>query len=329
MKKKMLSSFLFEITFLQKMILVSSFIFASVISFAQKSYTVDFDDTYGPHGLKETTTTEDITNEGERFIYTTIVWTDSADKKRKMIETAYYLDTKRKDSTIILYGSGGHITFSNHMFYDSTGKKTEFSESNYENGKLVSSYSWQIKDGNLFQLRYDPSTGKYDSLPTTPYNPEDFQTLPELNSSGLLPLSNSENKTMSGVTPGIQLCGFGGVSFINGNTPATAGFDGAVLFPLGNRVLVGPTAGFEWVNSSIVKTIGSGQPSSTFIHTSAGFKNGNFGGQIAFPLNRFELGIRGGATVAFPTTIQEAGYIDASGLSHTTTSTTSHNTVVG
>ena len=31
-----------------------------------------------------------------------------------------------------------------------------------------------------------------------------------------------------------------------------------MLFPLGNRVLVGPTAGYEWVNSSIVKTVGGG-----------------------------------------------------------------------
>jgi hypothetical protein len=32
---------------------------------------------------------------------------------------------------------------------------------------------------------------------------------------------------MSGFTPSIQLRGFGGASFINGNTPPTAGFDGA------------------------------------------------------------------------------------------------------
>ena len=50
---------------------------------------------------------------------------------------------------------------------------------------------------------------------------------------------------------------------VNGNAPSVAGFDGVVLFPLGNRVLVGPTASYEWVNSSIVKTIGGGQPPPT------------------------------------------------------------------
>jgi len=82
----------------------------------------------------------------------------------------------------------------------------------------------------------------------------------------------------------LQLRGFGGATFISGNTPATAGFDGAVLFPLANRVLVGPMAGFEWVDSSIVKTIGGGPPPSTFIHTSVGFKTGNFGGPSPFRL---------------------------------------------
>jgi RHS repeat-associated protein len=57
------------------------------------------------------------------------------------------------------------------------------------------------------------------------------------------------------VTPG---AGFGGATFVNGNAPSTAGFDGAVLFPLGNRVLVEPTASYEWVNSAIVKTVGAG-----------------------------------------------------------------------
>jgi RHS repeat-associated protein len=62
------------------------------------------------------------------------------------------------------------------------------------------------------------------------------------------------------VTPG---AGFGGATFVNGNAPSVAGFDGVVLFPLGNRVLVGPTASYEWVNSSIVKTVGGGQPPPT------------------------------------------------------------------
>jgi len=54
--------------------------------------------------------------------------------------------------------------------------------------------------------------------------------------------SSSSQTSMSTTGSGIQfqLRGIGGVSFINGNTPATAGFDGAVLFPLGSRISIGP-----------------------------------------------------------------------------------------
>ena len=148
--------------------------------------------------------------------------------------------------------------------------------------------------------------------------------------------------------------GFGGTSFINGNTPPTAGFDGAVLFPLGNRILVGPTAGFQWVNSSIVQTIGGGPPPSTFIHTSVGFKNGNFGGTIDFipclnvphyPNETMRLvamdtdiGIHGGATVAGSTITQATGFCSGTGgslppgctvLSTTTTQDTVTGSFVG
>jgi hypothetical protein len=131
-----------------------------------------------------------------------------------------------------------------------------------------------------------------------------------------------------------QLRGFGGATIINGNTPSTAGFDGAVLFPLGNRVLVGPTAGFQWVDSSIVKTIGSMTPSSTFIHTGAGFKTGNFGGLIAFPLGGWQLGIHGGASVANSKITQAEGFCGTGGPTApagctTTSTTTTHDTVVG
>jgi hypothetical protein len=131
------------------------------------------------------------------------------------------------------------------------------------------------------------------------------------------------------------LRGFGGASFINGNTPASAGFDGGVLFPLGNRLLVGPTAGFQWVNSSAVRSIGSMNPGSTFAKTSAGFKEGNFGGQLSFPLSGFQLGIRGGATVAGSTITQATGFCSAGNATNpvggctTTSSTTTHDTVVG
>ena len=66
--------------------------------------------------------------------------------------------------------------------------------------------------------------------------------------------------TTSMVSPGPQFGGFGGSAIVNGNAPSVAGFDGGVLFPLGNRVLVGPAASYEWVNSSIVKTVGGGPP---------------------------------------------------------------------
>ncbi len=141
--------------------------------------------------------------------------------------------------------------------------------------------------------------------------------------------------TGMGFTPSFQLRGFGGATVINGNAPSTAGFDGAVLFPLGNRVLVGPMAGFQWVDSSIVKTIGGGPPPSTFINQSVGFKSGNFGGRIAFPFGGWQLGIHGGAAVASSRITQAQGFCGngtptggPAGCT-TTSSTTTHDTVVG
>ncbi len=141
------------------------------------------------------------------------------------------------------------------------------------------------------------------------------------------------NTTGAGIQ--FQLRGFGGATIINGNTPSTAGFDGAVLFPLGNRVLVGPTAGFQWVDSSIVKTIGGGPPPSTFIHESVGFKTGNFGGRIAFPFGGWQLGIHGGAAVASSAITQATGFCGTGTPTggpagcHVTSSTTTHDTVTG
>ncbi len=135
--------------------------------------------------------------------------------------------------------------------------------------------------------------------------------------------------TGMGFTPTIQLRGFGGATLVNGNAPCATGFDGAVLFPIGNRVLVGPTGGFEWICSSLVQTIGGGPPPSTFINTSVGFKNGNFGGRIAFPLGGWQLGIHGGATVAGSTITQNVGSCDVTAGCTILGTTTTHDTVVG
>ena len=138
--------------------------------------------------------------------------------------------------------------------------------------------------------------------------------------------------SMSGFTPSFQLRGFGGVTLMSGNAPTTAGFDGAVLFPLGNRVLVGPTAGFQWVGTSIVSTIGGGPPPSTFIDTNVGFKTGNFGGRLGLTLGRWELGVSGGASVASSTITQNEGACNtgSAGIGCTVVSTsTAHDTVVG
>jgi hypothetical protein len=168
------------------------------------------------------------------------------------------------------------------------------------------------------------------------------------------PAPSSSQTSMSTAGSGIQfrLRGFGGASIINGNTPSSAGFDGAVLFPLGNRVLVGPTAGFEWVDSSIVQSLGGGTLPSTFIHTSAGFKNGNFGARIEFPFgalwtqagnaatafgsDNLHLGIEGGVTVASSRITRAEGFCGGTGPtggSSTTCTTagtaTTHDTVVG
>ena len=150
------------------------------------------------------------------------------------------------------------------------------------------------------------------------------------------PTQPAPNKSvsMSGFTPTIDIRGFGGASFINGNTPPTAGFDGAVLFPLGNHVLIGPTAGFQWVNSSIISSIGSMTAGSTFANTGVGFKEGNFGGQIGLNLSGWELGIRGGATVAGSSITQAEGFCGLGNATSpagctVTSSTTTHDTVTG
>lgn len=155
-------------------------------------------------------------------------------------------------------------------------------------------------------------------------------------SAGLVPQSSASHPSMSAKGAGIQfqLRGFGGASFINWNTPPTAGFDGAVLFPLGSRILVGPTAGFGWVRSTMVHGIGSMSPGSTFINTTAGFKNGNFGGVVQFPIGGFQLGLRAGATVAGSSITQQSGFCGTGGPTAPAgctvfSTTTMHDKVVG
>lgn len=189
-------------------------------------------------------------------------------------------------------------------------------------------------------FHWDPTTNTWvdsqtgQSFPVSGYlcSTPGPSALPTPGTTGTAPPSPTpeENKRVA-----LQFRGFGGATIINSNSPSTAGFDGAVLFPLGNRVLVGPTAGFQWVDSSIVKTIGGGPPPSTFIHTSVGFKTGNFGGRIAFPFGGWQVGIHGGATVAGSTITQAEGFCGngtptggPAGCT-VTSSTTTHDTVVG
>jgi len=164
---------------------------------------------------------------------------------------------------------------------------------------------------------FDPETGR--NFVSVPCPPPTQTTKPSPTTTVTTP---EENKKVA-----LQIRGFGGTRFVNGNTPCATGFDGAVLFPLGNRVLVGPTGGFEWICSSLVQTIGGGPPPSTFINQSVGFKSGNFGGSIAFPFGGWQLGVHGGATVAGSTITQNGGVCLTSGC--TISSTTTHDTVVG
>jgi len=160
---------------------------------------------------------------------------------------------------------------------------------------------------------------------------------PLVTSGRAMPSSSSSNHSngASGFTPSIQLRGFGGVSFINGNTPASAGFDGAVLFPLGNRILVGPNAGFQWVDTSLIRMIGSMTAGSTFVNATGAFKNGNFGGQFGFSLSGYQLGLRAGATVAGSAITQKSGFCAAPNATNPTggcvvsSTTMTHDTVVG
>jgi hypothetical protein len=180
-----------------------------------------------------------------------------------------------------------------------------------------------------------PPPANAPQTPPSPRPPPAINPPPTTTTTKPAPPSPSQT-SMSTTGSGIQfqLRGIGGASFINGNTPSTAGFDGAVLFPLGNRVLVGPTAGFQWVDSSIVNSIGSMSAGSTFIDTSAGFKNGNFGGRIGFPFGGWQLSVQGGASINWSSLIQASGFCGLGNATSpagctTSSTTTTHDTIVG
>jgi hypothetical protein len=166
-------------------------------------------------------------------------------------------------------------------------------------------------------------------LSSTPESPT-TATLPTATQPASTASPSSSQTSMSTTSAGVQfqLRGFGGASFINGNSPGTAGLDGAVLFPIGNKILIGPTAGFQWINKATVDKIGGGGPGSTFINTSVGINAGNFTGRVDVPLGRVYVGIQGGVTVAGATITKEEGFTSPTGGT-TASTTTDHQSVVG
>lgn len=140
----------------------------------------------------------------------------------------------------------------------------------------------------------------------------------------------------SSFTPEVAFRGFVGASIVNGNAPSTAGFDGAVLFPLGDRVLLGPMARFQWVDRSIVATVGSHQAGSTFIDTRVAFNEGDFEASLAFPFGGWQIGVQGGATLASASITQAEGFCggttptgSSSTICTVTSSTNTNATIVG
>ena len=164
------------------------FIFSSIISYSQKTFAIAFDDTYGPHGTRETTT-ENGKTETTKYTITRIDWLDSAGRKRKSTER-YWTDAKYKnpeivhgDSTTTLYDSTGLTpTYTNRTVYDSTGKRISYQEEFYEHAIKVSGNGWVIRDGMVHPYTYDSYTKKVDSLPPTPYKGEDESPELHLNS---------------------------------------------------------------------------------------------------------------------------------------------------
>ena len=145
----------------------------------------------------------------------------------------------------------------------------------------------------------------------------------------------SASSSLSGRNFEIYLRGFGGASFINGNSPASAGFGGGALFGVGRGLSIGPWGDFQWTAMSMVRTAGSMSPGATFINTTAGFKNGNFGGALQFPVGHFHLGVRAGAAVAGSSITQKSGFCAVPNATNPTggcvvsSTMTFHDTVVG
>lgn len=127
----------------------------------------------------------------------------------------------------------------------------------------------------------------------------------------------------------VEVRTFGGIGFINGNNPAAAGVDGDVRFHLWNELIIAPTAGVQWLGSSQVQMLGGGTPPATFINTSDGSWIGNFGGELAHPIRKFEVGVRGGAAVVRSSITQVSGFCTITGGCSVSSSTKTHSTGVG
>ena len=147
------------------------------------------------------------------------------------------------------------------------------------------------------------------------------------------PSQTSINTTGLGIQ--FQLRGYGGVSIAKDSSPSTVGVEGAMLLPLGNRILVGPSASFQRIDSFLVNSIGGGHAPSTFMHTSVSFENKNFGGSLVFiPHGAWQLGVQGGATIAGSTIAQQSGFCGVGGPTapagcQVLSTTKAHATIVG
>ena len=145
----------------------------------------------------------------------------------------------------------------------------------------------------------------------------------------------SQTVAPNAFAPIFLLRGFGGVTLINGNAPSAAGFDAAVLFPLGHLVHLGFASGFQWSDSSVVSMAGGsgGSGPSTFINTSVGFKSGNFGGRLGLAAAGWELGLNAGVTVDGSSITQNEGACNTGGSAGTgcivTSTTKMYGAIVG
>jgi hypothetical protein len=122
------------------------------------------------------------------------------------------------------------------------------------------------------------------------------------------------SSSATGTNVEFQVRGFGGVAFEGDHTPAKFGFDFAMMFPLGDGLLVGPMAGYERVNDAVVAKVGPAPPPSTFIIDSAKINAGTFGGRIEKNLGGgWLVGAEGGAIVARVDVTQQEGFCSPPG----------------